>query len=100
MNSNLVTSMPIVEGVLNQYAAAIGHDFIAYRNHVYRVVNLCLAFIPASRDRLDEVAIAAAFHDLGIWTDHTFDYIPPSTALARKYLEATRERTGFLRLRR
>ena len=88
MNSNLVTSMPIVEGVLNQYAAAIGHDFIAYRNHVYRVVNLCLAFIPASRDRLDEVAIAAAFHDLGIWTDHTFDYIPPSTALARKYLEA------------
>ena len=44
MNSNvLVTSIPIVDGVLDHYATALGHDFIAYRNHVYRVVNLCPA---------------------------------------------------------
>ena len=87
MNSNLVTSMPIVEGVLNQYAAAIGHDFIAYRNHVYRVVNLCAAIV---KDRVDleKIAVAAVFHDLGIWTNKTFDYIAPSIALAREYLAA------------
>jgi hypothetical protein len=33
------------------------------------------------------MAIAAAFHDLGIWTDHTFDYLPPSERLAEAYLK-------------
>jgi hypothetical protein len=32
------------------------------------------------------VAIASAFHDLGIWTDGTFDYLPPSVELARAHL--------------
>jgi hypothetical protein len=89
MSSNeLVTSIPIVDGVLDHYATALGHDFIAYRNHVHRVVNLCLASTGGSRDDLDKIAVAAAFHDLGIWTDHTFDYIAPSASLAREYLMA------------
>ncbi|MGK3868286.1 hypothetical protein ABI118_15920, partial [Enterococcus faecium] len=29
--------------------------------------------------------VAAAFHDLGIWSDHTVDYIPPSVREARAY---------------
>lgn len=68
-------------------------DFIAYRNHVYRVANLCLA-IAGGRDRragqddLERIAVAAAFHDLGIWTHRTFDYIAPSVALAREHLLA------------
>ena len=71
----------------------MGHDFIAYRNHVYRVANLCLA-IAGGCDRagaqvtLDKIAVAAVFHDLGIWTNHTFDYIAPSVALAREHLSA------------
>src|SRR5262245_11244412 len=69
----LVTSIPIVDGVLDHYAAALGDDFIPYRNHVHRVVNLCLAVTGGRRDDLEKIAIAAAFHDLGIWTDHTFD---------------------------
>ena len=89
----LVTSLPVVDGVLDQYAIALGHDFIAYRNHVHRVVNLCLAVTGGSRDHLDKddldkIAVAAAFHDLGIWTDHTFDYIAPSVSLAREHLAA------------
>ena len=32
------------------------------------------------------MAIAAAFHDLGIWTEKTFDYLAPSESLARAYL--------------
>jgi len=84
----LVTNIPIVDEVLDCYTTALGHDFIAYRNHVYRVVNLCVAITGGSRNHLDKIAIAAVFHDLGIWTDHTFDYIAPSVSLARDYLTA------------
>jgi len=34
-------------------------------------------------------AIAAAFHDLGIWTDATFDYLKPSVGLAVAHLRDT-----------
>jgi hypothetical protein len=37
-------------------------------------------------EQLEKVAVAAAFHDLGIWTDGTFDYLPPSIRLAREWL--------------
>ena len=36
--------------------------------------------------QLEKLAIAAAFHDMGIWTDGTFDYLPPSVRLASAYL--------------
>src|SRR5262245_47490447 len=61
----VATSIPIVEGVLDEYAPALGSDFIGYRNHVYRVVNLCLAVTGGSSDDLDKIAVAAAFHDFG-----------------------------------
>jgi hypothetical protein len=91
----LVTSIPIVDAALDRHATALGQDFTPYRNHVYRVVNLCLAVTGGSRDDLDKIAVAAAFHDLGIWTDHTFDYIAPSVALAREYL-ADRSRSDWI----
>jgi hypothetical protein len=86
--AGLVTSLPTVEQVLNDHASELGHDLTAYRNHVYRVVNLCLAFVGDSRVELEKIAVAAVFHDLGIWTNHTFDYIAPSVALAREHLAA------------
>ena len=42
----------------------------------------------SERVRLEKIAVAAVFHDLGIWTNHTFDYIAPSVALAREHLSA------------
>jgi len=42
---------------------------------VYLVVNLCLAILGDSRVELEKIAVAAVFHDLGIWTNKTFDYI-------------------------
>ena len=84
----LVTSLPTVEEVLDHHASELGHDLIAYRNHVYRVVNLCLAIVGDSRVELEKIAVAAVFHDLGIWTNHTFDYIAPSVAVAREHLAA------------
>jgi hypothetical protein len=87
---DLLTRIPIVDDVLDAHAAALGRDFVAYRNHVYRIVNLCVAI--AGRRELEKIAVAAVFHDLGIWTRHTFDYIAPSIALARDYLAARARR--------
>jgi len=85
--SGLVTSVPTIDEVLHEHASELGHDLIGYRNHVYRVVNLCAAIVKGRVD-LEKLAVAAVFHDLGIWTNKTFDYIAPSIALAREYLVA------------
>src|SRR5262250_3276147 len=86
--TGLLTSLPTVEEVMDDHASELGHDFIAYRNHVYRVANLCLAIVGDSRVELEKIAVAAVFHDLGIWTNKTFDYIAPSVAVAREHLAA------------
>src|ERR1700752_551170 len=86
--AGLHMSLPTVEEVLDDHASDLGHDLTAYRNHVYRVVNLCLALVGDRRVELEKIAVAAVFHDLGIWTNNTFDYIAPSVARAREQLAA------------
>jgi hypothetical protein len=87
-HADLLTSLPTVEEVLDNHASELGRDLMAYRNHVYRVVNLCVAIVGDSRVELEKIAVAAVFHDLGIWTNKTFDYIAPSVAIAREHLAA------------
>jgi hypothetical protein len=82
----LVTRIPTIDDVLNDYAAALRDDVVGYHNHVYRIVNLCVAIM--GRSELEKIAMAAVFHDLGIWTKDTFDYIAPSIVLAHDYLVA------------
>jgi len=82
----LLTRIPTIDDVVNDHATALGDDLVAYRNHVYRIVNLCVAIVGPGE--LEKIAVAAVFHDLGIWTDGTFDYIAPSIELARHYLVA------------
>ena len=84
----LRTEIAIVEEVLAEHAAAIGGDLAGYRNHVYRVAHLAAVLGAAGEDapQLEKIAIAAVFHDLGIWTERTFDYLGPSIARARAYL--------------
>jgi hypothetical protein len=82
----LLTRIPTIDNVLNEHVTALRDDFFGYRNHVYRIVNLCVAIV--GRDKLEKIAVAAVFHDLGIWTNSTFDYIAPSIALAHDYLLA------------
>ena len=72
--------------MLDAHAVELGEDFTAYRNHAYRVVNLCAALHPGDAATIEKIAIAAAFHDLGIWTAHTFDYLAPSIDLACAHL--------------
>src|SRR5437773_2620464 len=68
---NLLTRIPTIDDILNDYATALREDFLGYRNHVYRIVNLCVAM--AGRSELEMIAVAAVFHDLGIWANSTFD---------------------------
>jgi hypothetical protein len=87
-HASLITRVPTVDEVLDTHASELGHDLVAYRNHVYRVVNLCLAVVGDGHVELEKIAVAGVFHDLGIWTNHTFDYIAPSVAVAREHLAA------------
>lgn len=79
--------IPLLEDTLDPWKDSIGADFVGYRNHVYRVVHFCFALRTCDEHERRRVVIAGCFHDLGIWTDHTVDYLPPSVALARAYLE-------------
>lgn len=39
-------------------------------------------------ESIHKIAIAAAFHDIGIWTANTLDYLPPSIEALNQYLAA------------
>jgi hypothetical protein len=79
---------PLVDEVMDRFAGSLGRDRTAYRNHVTRVLNFFTA-LAGGGGPPRQVVIAAAFHDLGIWTAGTFDYLAPSVALARDHLAAT-----------
>lgn len=85
--------LPLVEAILGTYRGVIALDFDAYRNHVYRVINLCFAQGEFGADEREKIQIAACFHDIGIWTAGTLDYLPPSEAVAAAYLTANGKAT-------
>ncbi|MBF0237124.1 MAG: HD domain-containing protein [SAR324 cluster bacterium] len=80
--------VPLIEAVFVFWKKPLGNDYQAYHGHVYRVYNYTL-FQMETEDRIvhEKVAIASAFHDIGIWLDRTFDYLEPSIAHAREFLE-------------
>ena len=82
----LLRRLAAVDDVLDAHRDALGRDYEAYRHHVYRVANLCIAQLSRADDDVEKASIAAVFHDLGIWTDRTFDYLEPSVRLAHDYL--------------
>lgn len=75
-----------IDEVLDAFGAALAGDRVAYRAHVYRVFHFCRALHGAAAGRDDAIALAAAFHDLGIWSDGTVDYLPPSARRLRDHL--------------
>lgn len=82
----LVRAVPVLDELLDAYSVAIGGDLQGYRGHCYRVLNFCAALAPDSGRSVEKIAIASAFHDMGIWTHRTFDYLEPSVDLAASYL--------------
>jgi len=87
MSPILLENIATLDRVLEAHAAELGDDLVAYRNHAYRVANLCVALGAGDPATVEKIAIAAAFHDLGIWTARTFDYLAPSMELACAHLD-------------
>jgi hypothetical protein len=79
----------MVDALVDSWLPVIGHDFAGYRNHCRRVYLFCCSLAKAEGESRQKIAIAAAYHDLGIWTDRTFVYLEPSKRLARAYLAST-----------
>ena len=73
-----------IDEILNMYRFELGENYNPYRNHVYRVYNFALMQLDPNEE-LEKLSIATAFHDLGIWTHGTFDYLAPSVELAKEY---------------
>lgn len=78
----------IIEGLLQKFKPTLGPDYDKYKNHVYRVFLNC-RLMDSKKDNEEKYAIAAVFHDIGIWTNHTIDYLNPSIEQAKTYLKET-----------
>ena len=87
MTAALVEPPPLLDAILERHRAALGENLAPYRHHCLRVVSFCAALSDAAPAAIERIAIAAAFHDLGIWTDGTFDYLAPSERLATAHLQ-------------
>jgi hypothetical protein len=81
-------AVELIDNILEEYRDIMKEDFLGYRNHCQRVFAFYLYLLPEPYDPsvLQMSAIAVAFHDIGIWTDSTVDYIDPSRKVARDYL--------------
>lgn len=86
--TNVEPEIDLLERAFEPWRGTIGDQYPGYRNHVYRMVHFCFALLdgPTEEERR-KVLIAGAFHDIGIWTADTVDYIDPSVPPALDYLD-------------
>lgn len=78
----------LLTDLLEPWKVVVGSDFQGYSNHCHRMVTFCLALRHCSIEARQKVAIAACFHDIGLWTAKTMDYLPPSVPPAMECLKA------------
>ena len=78
--------IPLLDEILAAWTHEIGKDYPGYRNHVYRMVHFCFALRDCTDDERRKIIIAGCFHDLGLWSDGSVDYLPPSIDRATSYL--------------
>jgi len=83
----MIVEQEIIDQILTNYKEVLKGDFQIYKNHVYRIYNYTILF-DVDDGNYEKYAIAAAFHDIGIWT-HSFDYLESSIKLASEYLTET-----------
>jgi hypothetical protein len=92
---DIIKDNKLIDEVLYQYKGSLKQDLERYRNHVFRVFNFAVYLAREDFLDRDKLSIALAFHDLGIWTHSTFNYLDPSVELARRYLE-DRKKTEWI----
>ena len=85
-----------IERIFLPWRLPLGKACDAYKGHVYRVLNFACAALEVAdldidvygkpKEIEDRIAIAASFHDVGIWLDKTIDYLAPSKEHATEWL--------------
>lgn len=81
------STFPRTNQILSSYKEELGNDFDRYLGHCQRVLRYMSAL--GMRGEEKEVAsVLVAFHDLGIWTHNTMDYLEPSVQLAIEYIQS------------
>ncbi|MFP6581831.1 MAG: phosphohydrolase [Candidatus Hydrogenedentota bacterium] len=86
-----------VERIFLPWRLPLGSAYEAYKGHVCRVLNFTCALLDQQDDDLnsygkpqeieDRIAVAACFHDVGIWLNKTMHYLDPSRAHAAQWLD-------------
>ena len=76
-----------IDEILSEWQKVIGSDYEAYRNHIIRMVSICFALKDCNEEEQQKIQIAACFHDIGLWTAKTLDYLPPSLPPTCDYLK-------------
>ncbi len=84
----------LIDTILKQYRGQLNVDYDMYRHHVYRVLNFTLLLEDIDKKEIDTLAVAAAFHDIGIWTAGTMDYLAPSLTEAKEYIKAQKSKVS------
>lgn len=84
-----------IDTPLEEYRDEIGGAYEAVRNHIYRVYHYTLSLADDKEKAALPTAIAGVFHDLGVFTTRSMDYIDPSVTLARDYMSETKRLDQF-----
>ncbi len=85
----IITTNDRIDQILDQYQHELGNDFTKYRGHCYRILNYLLQ-LKVETHEIPILEIAIPFHDLGVWTHHTMDYLDVSSDLAKAYITANK----------
>ena len=73
-----------IDAYLAPFGTVLGPAFNGYRNHAQRMARFSLMLGAAPTvGAVNLLARAAAYHDIGIWIEGTWDYLPPSRWIAR-----------------
>ncbi len=80
-------SVTLIHSILSVYKVELGESYARYSNHACRIYNFAVLLSDANQEEQKQLAIASAFHDIGIWTANTLDYLEPSVRLAKEYLQ-------------
>ena len=66
-----------MDDILAHYRVQIDTDFERYNGHCYRVLNYMNLF-GLEKEEFSAASAIIPFHDIGIWTHHSLDYLDNS----------------------
>ena len=82
----MATDVEPIDIILSNFKPVLGDAYQPYRSHAVRVCEIAKLLNPEVFVE-EKFAVAAAFHDLGIWVNQTWDYLKPSEQMACDFLE-------------